>query len=116
MEKDREFLGELVRMVWVEWAKKQANPKQSWLIEWGNLSANQREVDCLIGVKVSSVATALIQRQVEQLQAENEKLQALRDLMLPFYKPKCDIAFDSNACHPECPHQEQCKSPKENKS
>ncbi|MEU8272654.1 hypothetical protein AB0B89_36600 [Sphaerisporangium sp. NPDC049002] len=44
-----ERLGEMVRDVWVEWAKRQPDPKESWLIPWAQLDSAQREVDVLIG-------------------------------------------------------------------
>lgn len=45
----REDLGRLVRHVWVEWAREQANPKPSWLLPWEDLDDGQREVDMRIG-------------------------------------------------------------------
>lgn len=44
-----EALGRLVRETWVAWAKEQPDPKPSWLIEWPDLDAAQREVDIRIG-------------------------------------------------------------------
>lgn len=44
-----EELGRKVREVWVEWAKRQTDPKPSWLVEWDQLEDAQKEVDTLIG-------------------------------------------------------------------
>jgi hypothetical protein len=46
---DRESLGQMVRHVWVEWAKEQDAPKPSWLVPWEGLSELDREVDRRIG-------------------------------------------------------------------
>lgn len=45
----RDKLGELVRIVWIEWALKQPNPKPSWLVPWANLNETQKDVDRQIG-------------------------------------------------------------------
>lgn len=56
-EKAAEFLGRLVRSVWIEWAKEQPNPKPSWLVPWEELPPEQQEVDRRIGLKVAEVVT-----------------------------------------------------------
>ncbi len=45
----RERLGEVVRNVWIDWAKEQLNPKPSWLLPWDKLAEPDREVDRRIG-------------------------------------------------------------------
>lgn len=52
----REFLGKLVRMEWVAWAKEQPAPKPSWLVEWDRLPEPDREVDRRIGERVWNTA------------------------------------------------------------
>jgi hypothetical protein len=49
---DREALGRLVRVVWVEWAREQPNPKPSWLKPWEELEEPDREVDRRIGERL----------------------------------------------------------------
>lgn len=44
-----EVLGKMVRKVWVEWARRQPNPKPSWLIPWEKLAKPDRDVDMQIG-------------------------------------------------------------------
>jgi hypothetical protein len=50
---DRDFLGQLVRMAWVEWAEQHPNPKPHWLTPWQSLPEEMREVDRQIGEKVA---------------------------------------------------------------
>lgn len=47
--KSREELGQLVRKVWIEWARQQPDPKPSWLVPWEQLSEADKEVDRRIG-------------------------------------------------------------------
>lgn len=49
---DREFLGRIVRMEWVAWAKEQPSPKSSWLLPWEELTESEREVDRRIGERL----------------------------------------------------------------
>lgn len=51
---DREDLGRLVRETWLLWARRQPDPKPSWLTGWDELDEGQREVDCLIGEVVAA--------------------------------------------------------------
>jgi len=44
--------GQLVRETWVTWAKRQPDPKPSWLVPWEDLSEAQREVDAEIEAAV----------------------------------------------------------------
>ena len=48
--------GELVREVWVEWAREQPDAKPSWLVPWAELDAGQREVDARIESAVRAEA------------------------------------------------------------
>jgi hypothetical protein len=48
----REALGKIVREVWIDWAKEQPNPKQSWLEPWENLAEPDKEVDRRIGERL----------------------------------------------------------------
>ena len=77
-ESDREFLGRLVRMTWVEWAKEQPNPKAHHLEPWENLSEVNREADRRIGLRVAAVSGAVLVRKIEQLEAH---VKALREAM-----------------------------------
>ena len=45
----RESLGRRVREVWIEWAKRQPNPKPSWLVPYDELSEPDKEADRCIG-------------------------------------------------------------------
>jgi hypothetical protein len=58
MPDSREALDRLVREVWAEWAREQPDPKPSWLTDWDDLDAGQREVDMRIGETVAAVARA----------------------------------------------------------
>jgi hypothetical protein len=73
---DREFLGRMVRDIWIEWAKKQPAPKPSWLKPWEDLSEPDREVDRLIGEGIAAYATAQQQKRIEELQTEIRRLSA----------------------------------------
>ncbi len=64
---DREFLGRLVRMVWVAWAKEQPDSPPHHLISWEELSEPSREVDRRIGEKVAEVACAILERERRRL-------------------------------------------------
>lgn len=50
---DREFLGAVVRRVWIEWAKEQPNPKPHWLTPWSELAEPDKEVDRRIGEAIN---------------------------------------------------------------
>jgi hypothetical protein len=69
----RDLLGQLVRHVWVEWAKEQPNPKASWLLPWEKLSDADREVDRRIGAVLfrlgldSAVAVCLQRAESERI-------------------------------------------------
>ncbi len=51
---DREFLGQLVRMAWVEWARGLEHPKPSWLVPWKELSGFDKEADGRIGEYIAA--------------------------------------------------------------
>ena len=73
---DREFLGRLVRMEWVKWAREQDDPKPHWLEPWEALSEPMREVDRRIGERVAVVTGALGRREIERLEDEVAVLKA----------------------------------------
>lgn len=52
----REWLGRIVREVWVRWAKEQPEPKPSWLVPWDGLTEPEQEVDRRIGEAVAENA------------------------------------------------------------
>lgn len=56
---DREYLGQLVRNVWIKWAEEQENPKSHWLTPWEELSEDMKEVDRRIGESVADYIIAL---------------------------------------------------------
>ena len=72
---DREALGQLVRVAWVEWAREQDHPKKHWLSSWAELPEPMREVDRRIGEAVALAATAEVRRQLAQAKAENARLE-----------------------------------------
>lgn len=41
----REHLGRALRAAWLAWARRQPNPKPSWLLPWEDLPAEHQEVD-----------------------------------------------------------------------
>lgn len=53
-DKDRDKLGQLVRLEWIKWAKEQPTAKPSWLVPWEELSEPDREVDRRIGVALAN--------------------------------------------------------------
>jgi hypothetical protein len=54
------MFGKLVRDTWVEWAKKQENPKPHHLIPWEELDKKNKEVDELIGEAVFNASVDVI--------------------------------------------------------
>lgn len=50
---DRDQLGRFVREAWVRWAERQPNPKQSWLVQYDDLSEADKEADRQIGETVA---------------------------------------------------------------
>jgi hypothetical protein len=45
----RDSLGRRVREVWIAWAKRQPDPKPSWLIPYDQLAEGDKEADRCIG-------------------------------------------------------------------
>jgi hypothetical protein len=48
-DNDRERLGRLVRVAWVEWAREQSDPAPSWLTPWSEMSESGKEADRRVG-------------------------------------------------------------------
>lgn len=95
---DREELGQIVRRAWVRWAKKQENPKASWLISWDELEEHYKEVDRQIG---ESVQKAVLEQFKGQLVSfEEDGIRILGDskqipLLLEFIdKNQPDYSFE----------------------
>ncbi len=55
---DRDYLGRLVRGVWIAWAREQPNPKDSWLVPWEGLAESDKEVDRRIGERLAEEGRA----------------------------------------------------------
>lgn len=55
---NRDYLGELVREAWVEWAMQQPDPKPSWLLPYRDLCEPDKEADRQIGVHLARIGTA----------------------------------------------------------
>lgn len=78
----RERLGFLVRVIWMNWASEQPNPKPSWLIPWIQLAEPDKEVDRRIGEQLydAGYKQAIIDNRAsldaarEELRQEREKL------------------------------------------
>ena len=51
---ERERLGMIVREAWIDWAKTQPAPKESWLIPWGEMQECDREADRVIGERLAN--------------------------------------------------------------
>ena len=74
---NREQLGGVVRLVWLEWAKEQPNPKPSWLLPWKDLTDHEKEVDRRIGERLVTLATPLLEdahERIADLERENKRL------------------------------------------
>lgn len=69
---DAELLGRIVRETWVDWARRQPEPKQSWLTSWDDLEERFKEVDRRIGGQVARVVLA----DQECLSADGSRLSA----------------------------------------
>jgi hypothetical protein len=66
----RERLGRRVREVWVEWAKRQPNPKPSWLLPYDALSEADKEADRCIGSAIWGDSVAEVQNAIASLSAQ----------------------------------------------
>lgn len=64
---NRETLGRLVRVTWIEWAYEQAAPKPSWLVPWDDMAECDREVDRRIGERVAQATIAQAMRTARDL-------------------------------------------------
>lgn len=53
-----DYLGELVRKAWVEWAYTQPNPKPSWLMPYRDLSEPDKQADRDIGVALARIGAS----------------------------------------------------------
>lgn len=51
----RDYLGEKVREVWIEWANQQENTKPSWLVPYDGLSEPDKEADRMIGERLYQI-------------------------------------------------------------
>jgi hypothetical protein len=71
----REQRGQIVRETWVTWAKRQREPKPSWLVPWDDLDDGQREVDMLIGDAVAAAE----QERIRQLAEAGEPVESPPD-------------------------------------
>jgi hypothetical protein len=49
LEEKKEDLGRLVRKTWIDWARRQHNCKESWLLSYDELPLAEREIDNEIG-------------------------------------------------------------------
>lgn len=52
-DEEREVLGKLVRLEWMDWAREHPQPKPSWLTPWEELTEPEREVDRRIGERIA---------------------------------------------------------------
>jgi hypothetical protein len=71
---DREALGKRVREVWVEWAKKQPDPKPSWLVTWDDLDEGDKEVDRQIGETIAKESNAKLEADFDELEKDYDEL------------------------------------------
>lgn len=49
LKERRDYLGRIVRQLWIQWAEMQSNPKPSWLVPYDQLSEADKEADRMIG-------------------------------------------------------------------
>jgi hypothetical protein len=75
----RERLGRRVREVWVEWAKRQPNPKPSWLLPYDALSEADKEADRCIGSAIWGDSVAEVQNAIASLSAQLASVGKERD-------------------------------------
>lgn len=92
---DREWLGKLVRLAWVKWAKEQPDAKPSWLVPWEELEERYREVDRRIGEFIASqcVTPDLLKVEAErdQLRVDLAQEQAVRKAAEAGNQTMCDL-------------------------
>lgn len=104
---DREFLGQLVRAAWVEWAKTQPCPGANWLIEWDELDESMKEADRVIGEKVASVLISPFTLIAEH---ETEKAEKLLVLMTDRFFVQTDLVGPGDLCQ-TCKRAHRCGPP-----
>lgn len=68
IDMSRDELGQLVRAVWIRWAKQQTDPKPSWLVPWADLGESDREVDRQIGESVFRFALLVAAHALKNVQ------------------------------------------------
>ncbi len=101
---DPEFLGQIVRAAWVDWAKTQPNPKPSNLLPWDEISEEDREADRIIGEKVASM---LISPYTLIAEHETEKVEKLLLLMTTRFLEQTDLTGPGDLCT-ECKQAHRC--------
>ena len=57
---DADYLGQIVRNVWVRWAKEQPDCKPEWIAPWEDLPERIKDVDRRIGEEVELVVKLYI--------------------------------------------------------
>lgn len=60
---DREALGAQVRAVWIDWAREQPAPKESWFVPYAQLAEADKEVDRRIGERLYLLGRMTAQRE-----------------------------------------------------
>lgn len=101
---DREFLGQLVRAAWVDWAKTQTNPMPWHLLPWDEISEEAREADRTIGEKVASVLISPFTLIAEH---ETEKVEKLLLMMTDRFFEQTDLAGPGDLCQ-NCKRAHRC--------
>jgi hypothetical protein len=80
---ERDKLGEVVREVWIQWAREQPTIKESWVVPYYQLSEPSKEVDRRIGETLFSAGEAQgISKGREEKASELATLQKQRDMMI----------------------------------
>lgn len=59
---NRDTLGRLVRVAWIQWARTQPDPKPSWLVPYDRLSEPDQEADRQIGEAVAAYCDQIANR------------------------------------------------------
>ena len=78
----REQLGRRVREVWIEWAKRQPDPKPSWLAPYDELSEPDKEADRCIGAALWGDFIAKFQEPLAAAALEVAQLADLQSKLL----------------------------------
>jgi hypothetical protein len=66
----RERLGRRVREVWIAWARRQPNPKPSWLTPYEELSEPEKEADRCIGAAIWGDCIAAHQEAIAEFEVK----------------------------------------------